>query len=146
MLPCTSVPLCFPSGQAESTEQWSCHAAQWEGRAQHLALSCFASGLFRSLCALLADLTGSPCAAFSARAEVQAGHSWAAAASVLHSPQPPCLGVQLACCRLTEALKQRTVIWALGVPSAPCSVRLPLLELQGCTGPLISTAAQMVRF
>lgn len=48
LLLCTSVPLCFLSGQAVSTEQWTCHAAQWEGHDQHLALSCFVSGLFCS--------------------------------------------------------------------------------------------------
>lgn len=114
--------------------------------APHSELLCVRAFLF-PLCAFLAALTGAPCAAFSARAEVQAGCSWAAAAPVLHSPQLlPCLGVRLARCQLAEALKQRTVIWSLCVPSAPSSVRLPLLKLQGCTGSLIPTAAQMVRF
>lgn len=113
--------------------------------APHSELLCIRAFLF-PLCALLAALTGAPCAAFSARAEAQAGCSWAVAAPVLHSPQPPCLGVWLACCQLTEALKQGTVIWALCVPSAPSSVRLPLLKGGSCTGSLISTAAGMVRF
>lgn len=41
--------ICFLPGQAVSTKQQSCRAAQWKGRAQHLTLSCFASGLFSSL-------------------------------------------------------------------------------------------------